>query len=516
MIWTIGSLFWASTYSTLIVMPQWKFSDVCHGEPSSIFVFNMLDLSQILPTSNETWPPFFQFGADFYYFRDGFCGAMKSPTFTQCCMSSIDATLSAGILSSNPYVLGDNFFEEALPKSVNGKSYCNVLPNNTNDINGNYYEFSILSSNQCIDDYYRCTANNSLKIYSESDCKGDVELYPLTNTETVFENELIGGFTGKMIQYQKGMNEIIWITDNPGYAVVPNTTKLGDVLTHIWISIYFLTVCVMLVHSTRMVIKLKTRFWICMIVLQLIRIAAQISRTYYYYTAFEDYLSATISGEIMFVLAGIEHLFSIYLTTFQIFDFKINFIPKNGLLQVITYTLIFIIHVLLFGANYFLICNVYETPMPLCPDFSVLTAWGVYRTYWGVFVLIWDLVPVTVIVMVIAQPDLSHIHLSLLMFKRMFTLDKRFTHLYLVQCLLTIGYFVFSELSLNTVIFGGDRMTYCIRHFTILLLGLHKVLTVLLLERIPIIFKLVSNKNDMVVTKSTVSEQQKSIPGTKS
>ncbi|KAI8896321.1 hypothetical protein BC833DRAFT_597994, partial [Globomyces pollinis-pini] len=216
----------------------------------------------------------------------------------------------------------------------------------------------------------------------------------------------------------------------------------------------------------------------------------------------------------MFALAGIEHLFSIFLTTFQIFDFKINFIPRSNLFQLFVYGSILVIHMLFFGSNYFLICNTYETPVPFCPSFSTLNVWTLYNTYWGVFVLIWDLVPVTIIVLVIAQPDLSHIHLSLLVFKRMFTLDRRFTYLYLLQVLLTISYFVMSYLSLNTTVFGGDRMTFCVRHFVVLLLGLHKVFAVLLLQRIPTIFKLVSNKNDLVVPTSILSEQQKSTTGT--
>ncbi|KAI8891614.1 hypothetical protein BC833DRAFT_462877 [Globomyces pollinis-pini] len=127
----------------------------------------------------------------------------------------------------------------------------------------------------------------------------------------------------------------------------------------------------------------------------------------------------------------------------------------------------------------------------------------------GVFVLIWDLVPVTMIVLVLVQPDLSHMHLSLIVLKRMFTVDKRFTNLYLLQVLLTIGFAIMSYLLLDTIIFGGDRMSFCIRHFTILLFGLHTVFTALLLQRIPIIFKLVSTKNELIVPASIVSEHEK-------
>ncbi|KAI8896323.1 hypothetical protein BC833DRAFT_106868 [Globomyces pollinis-pini] len=163
---------------------------------------------------------------------------------------------------------------------------------------------------------------------------------------------------------------------------------------------------------------------------------------------------------------------------------------------------------ILFGSNYFVICTIFARNTLFCPTFSTLMTWRAYNTFWGVFVLIWDLVPVTMIVLVLVQPDLSHMHLSLIVLKRMFNVDKRFTSLYLLQVLLTVGFFVMSYLLLNTTVFGSDRMSYCIRHFNILLLGLHTVFKVLLLQRIPIIFKLVSTKTDMIVPTSIVSERE--------
>ncbi|KAI8894253.1 hypothetical protein BC833DRAFT_605543 [Globomyces pollinis-pini] len=238
---------------TQVLQTHWKSSYYCNGPPSSMYIHNISDIFAYEPLENEVWPIFYQ-----NQVKDlplGICGNANGIEFyTNCCVSSLNKSNTGGY------------------ENANNVDYCYVNPNTTDLTPILFNHMYFIADGTCIDGQYKCLPKGEFVIYSGYGCTEEYESYQLMSDVTPHENELIGYFNAHMWKTSKAENQRIWITYYPFSAMVPNTTALADILTHICQVIFVGTVLLQLYYSGNQYRQKRHRFWLNLFFLNVFRL----------------------------------------------------------------------------------------------------------------------------------------------------------------------------------------------------------------------------------------------------
>ncbi|KAI8896395.1 hypothetical protein BC833DRAFT_622157 [Globomyces pollinis-pini] len=196
-----------------------------------------------------------------------------------------------------------------------------------------------------------------------------------------------------------------------------------------------------------------------------------------------------ISGWIYYSLLGIETLATIAYTYNQIHSFLHK---KPSLYQMIAIVVIvLVLHAGLYGGLYFLVC--FPDGSVCYPWKSFVKTWIRYRSYWFVLVFILNFLPVQIIAFIVVSnlsTNDTNVFKTVL---KMFSLDRSFTALTIVQVIIIILYFMVNYVQLQTTLCGDDMTYLLFGHLRTTLVGFHEILNIWLTSRIRVLFQGAAN-----------------------
>ncbi|KAI8894258.1 hypothetical protein BC833DRAFT_568502 [Globomyces pollinis-pini] len=473
-------------YCTKIVQPQWYHSLDCKGAPSSIYILNISSTSIFEPEDGEAWPNYFTLNVQLNGL--GYCGAYSYSTYSQCCISSLDMKLTEGYGSAMTAFLDDDESNlvEMMPKDANGNLYCYIQPNTTTLTPTLFNQMLFLAQDDCIDDTYVCSPNGTFTVYSNSSCTGVSETFPLKSIESTHLSSQIGFFNGNMKTIQNANNSMIWLTYTPPTLIVPNTTHLPDILTHVCQIVYFLCILAVLVkplakicNSSNMVITLT-------VILNLFRIVVHIVHIFYWYYVLPEWNYVLYLGEVYYTVTGLESLATVAFTAYLII--KLKLIDVKIWLRVCLGILILAVHWFFYGSNYFFICQL--STLKLCISISTFYEWRIYSKFWIIFVFAWNTIPV-ILIPIRYRRKYSAKESFLKSVIYILRLDTIYTNLLLLQLIIIIAYFVLGMIQNAGWYLGDDRAYYFFGHIRRTIVGVEEVTIAVMIERIR---DMISNK----------------------
>ncbi|KAJ3317411.1 hypothetical protein HDV06_001654 [Boothiomyces sp. JEL0866] len=188
---------------------NWQSSD-CAGPPSSIFAYNYDANSTILGYINSDT------GFDV-------CSTDKIVPADNCCKSSLNTTATMGYqASAGTYTYTGGAFNNLslthlYPKAASNAKYCTIK-----GLNNSYLEYDTgfyLSSNQCFQDFLKCSSN-TLYVYNGKQCTGNVERFNIDSLSN-FSSSVIGDFEAKMTTMGNGILYYTWVAIYPTVLYYP-------------------------------------------------------------------------------------------------------------------------------------------------------------------------------------------------------------------------------------------------------------------------------------------------------
>ncbi|KAJ2996444.1 hypothetical protein HDV02_006522 [Globomyces sp. JEL0801] len=481
--------------SNLVVESRWGNSYRCEGPPNSLVVFNVNDISAFGPDEGEIWPVTYESMASANPL--GVCGNLYVPTYTQCCVSSLNLEVTGNFQSSLPALIEDESnFDSLIHKDANGLSYCDIQPVDAVITPTLFNHMLFLTDNSCIDGVYRCFKNGTFAIYSEKQCSGIVEVYPLDSSSTIQSSSIIGTFEGKTRIIANAANSRIWIMYNPLAETIPNTMAISDVLTHVTHILYFpclLAVC--WTYFSKFIAQ-KNRMYLFLGLLNSFRILLRILHIFYWYTPIRDWNTSVYFATVYYSIYGLEGIFTVLLTGNQIIRMKLFKLSK--LFQIICTIAIIAIHLVLYGGYYFYFCAAATDYEPIIPLYSLT-----------IFIFVFNLTPVIGLPYFVSRKVRAEESIFNV-FKFFVTLDAQFNITLVVHLILIIVFVVLSSMN-QTTVFGDDRVSYFFGHVRRTIVGFHELLTTISLDRLQSLMKKIALSSIVKSEKSGMQSVKKSV-----
>ncbi|KAI8892883.1 hypothetical protein BC833DRAFT_610367 [Globomyces pollinis-pini] len=492
-----------------IVESQWKSSDICSGPPNSMVVFSLVDLETTTPSDEEKWSITFTYSQQEYPMAYGYCGNLNFPTTSQCCFSSLDLDATGDYKSSLPYLFEEDIvLDLAIPKSANGFKYCQLQFENSNSSIPSFEQHMMLADGSCVDGIYRCLPDGSLKLYNDPKCNLEIESFKLTESPSDYQSQTVDTFIGQISAFSQSKNSVLWVGYVPSNYLVPNTSSFWDIFTGFSNAFAILFILMLLLYSLYSFRKLRSQFWGSNILLQLVRIVFMIINIQYYYIP-TDYKSMVYMGEIRYALIGLEGVGTAILTLSQIFGINFNLINKMKPYRYVFYFLTIALNFGLMSGLYLYVCILGDS---WCPSIDLIFNWMSYAYLWNVYIFLLEIIPVTLMVLILTSQSLTRLNLSQKALLEIFHIDSRFTILYILEIFLFIAYFVATYILNDTAWLGSDRAFISFHMFRNLISLIYKIVSVGLLARVPLIFEYVVNKRK----KSDKEARATNISGTQS
>ncbi|KAI8892748.1 hypothetical protein BC833DRAFT_662157 [Globomyces pollinis-pini] len=470
-----------------VALSHWLQSYRCDGPPTVVYYFENTDIESY-DNGNDTVPN------TYYYSKTGgYCGNYMELTFSQCCLSTLDLTLSNGYQSLLP-ALVDDFDGDVLATltaNSNGGKYCYIQPTTTELTPTLFNQMLFLADNSCIDGAYRCSKNGTFQTFADTECLKPIESFPLSIQESDHESNSIGHFIGQMKIIEKAENTIIWTTYLPNTAAVPNTSSTADILTHVCQVIYLGAVLLLTFRSIIRYRKGKQTIWFFYILLNIFRLVLRITHVVYWYTPITDWNQSFLFGWVYYCFVGIEYLWTVLITAFQIF--QLEMFKKFKWLRNLGLIIIIIVHLVFYGSNYFFICAIsYVKGLGFCISDSFRYSWMSISPYWMIFMVVCNILPAILIPLGFHMQSNNEVNI-LKSIKEIVKLDGKFNFTIMIQLIIIIIYFVIASLQ-RTAIFGDDRVAFLFIHVSKTLIGIHEILLSFTLDRLRAILPLLANK----------------------
>ncbi|KAI8893364.1 hypothetical protein BC833DRAFT_299865 [Globomyces pollinis-pini] len=467
-----------TVYSDTFLISHWSNSDSCFGPPTSIFKFNVSDTTLHSPPNGEVWPICLE---SFLVSQDlGVCGEFFNSTYTQCCVTSLDLTLTANYKSYSHVQLGDigSDYKSSITKTANGGKYCHIEPTTTNLTPVLFNDMLFLADDTCRDGTYKCTSDGSFLIYKNQDCSGPSESYKLDSSKTVYQSETIGEFFGQILSITNAQNTFIWRTYDPLALVLPNTTQVADILTHLCQLVFFGSIIGILIKPIQKIRASSNPVILYTVLLNLFRLILLGIHIVYWYCPLPSWEQVVYLGEVYYILSGLESLATITFTFYLLIQLKL--IDVKVRVRSILAFIVFAVHIGLFGGNYFFICRL--PSIEPCIPITMVYKWIALDGYWTLFVFTWNILPVALIPIQFRRRANQKESLFKAI-QYVLQLDKTYTTLLCLQIVLVITYFGVGLLQVSTLL-GDDKSFYLSIHTLRTISGISEVFISVMIEKI--------------------------------
>ncbi|KAJ2998351.1 hypothetical protein HDV02_004566 [Globomyces sp. JEL0801] len=465
-----------------IVQSEWLSSTSCSGPPSSIYSFQVADLSVSEKPENETWAPMYELSIKDYAY--GLCGNLPIELIGYCCFNSLQQSQSGGYLSGISIAQIQPTVMYSLPSSAGGQQYCSITPQNGTTVFG--YEDALIHASGTCTDKMICYPNGKFEVYSDSACSK-----LLASVNLSLDPVKVKGITdavGKFITTPKGFGSTQWIAAVPGSRLTPNTSSFYDIIQHI---LYGLTILIFLSSIISLYRIKKQGFMNFMLGLQIVWLIYVAFSMCYYYISFQESFQSHLVNEFVKSFLNLAS-FATVLHTARLL-LQVWKIKSNSIQSYLLFFVLFVLHFGLAGSNYFAFC--WYEGATVCVSQDLLGAWYAGNAFWIAFMFIWDTIPVIVAVWRIIVTHQPALVFSQVMVK-LITIDYKFSMLLFSQVLIVVFYFISIAIQTYGDMLGNDRGYLACTAFQIFCLCLHTTLNINLLNRMMSISKKLSQYND--------------------
>ncbi|KAI8896339.1 hypothetical protein BC833DRAFT_597884 [Globomyces pollinis-pini] len=473
------------SYATAILIgeSQWSLSNNCQGSPTSIYFFNINDTKDFKPNKENDWPTFYEFTALEYTI--GFCGNLIPKNYNNCCYSSLDINLSKHYHSGSPFLYeNDSNINQLIPNSINNQKYCKILPNHHTMLK-TFHSIYFIADQSCIDDYFKCSDTGLFSIYTDKNCQGNVYSKLLTNTISNYTDDF-GNYDGELMTITNGTRKFIWTAFTPSAYLIPNTNSIWDVLNQICMVSTILWFVLGLIFTIGKYLKQSNIFSLLLIFTQIIWIVDASLWLYYINQNFSlldlVYLTQQIDG----ILFGLCTLSTVYITAYQLARFNIPYCPVAVIKPICV--VLFLLHVLLFGGNYFQFCA--NNNIVTCIDKTFMFQWRSLSTFWIALMFIWDVIPIILAGIYLKahklRQDMGR-DIKITFWGIVTNMDIVFVSLFLVHVFLAILYTNNGIIINYTNVLASDRASLCFQSIQRSLIGLHSGVNIAIWERLILI-----------------------------
>ncbi|KAI8898568.1 hypothetical protein BC833DRAFT_430513 [Globomyces pollinis-pini] len=488
-------LFLSRGLSRSVLESQWLVSNACSGPPDLMKVFEYIE-----PKPMDDENHFFNLFRDFTSpipYQIGSCGYLSETLSDSCCYVSIDPDEIVDITSASPIVIDsvETDFSQHMYKSANENSYCSIKPI-SDTFFGNFEAVMFLASTTCIDYYYKCESNGMFTYYMEEGCQGDFLAIELKEEEQLFNTTDYGIFNGKWITIETGSKYPKWLTYYPLKSIIPlNPFPNADLKwDYTALTVRILTIAInglTLLAGIYKFYKDRKRFlafWILNQALWLIYSCITLSMMLQLYLPEES----MILEEAQNYSLGICTFSGIPLIIIQLFSIKISGISNTS--KSIFVVFIILLYFILGGSVYVAnLCTVFNInrDASIC---TIIQSWKSLVHWWILGLLIVDLIPIIMIMTFIILQNKSIQLNQLKFYQTFFTIDFTFSLGMITQLIIIMIYIGFYPIMKNNLFLGGDKAYFAVLCLLGFLRSIHFTLNLLILDRIPVIFRKSVNK----------------------
>ncbi|KAJ2998595.1 hypothetical protein HDV02_004410 [Globomyces sp. JEL0801] len=443
--------------SDIVLQSQWMYSNNCQGPPSTMFLFEHIDLNENIPQKNETWPSYYEFTMQ--EFPPGFCGNMYNPIYSGCCYTSLDLDASLNYQSGAPYLLGNEDYKTAVSLQANGKTYCKILSPNLPSFDGFSVVF-ILNDSKCYEDYYSCDANGRFLIYSEKRCKGITEEFQLNTAPNTFLTSDSHSFGANLEKVENGKEVYFWNAFTPSSNLIPFTGVFWD---NLFLAVMILSIVLLSIASfisIRNYAKSKSKNVLLIAISLIFFVIVAAIDMFYYCNIYYSVDIMRVHEQLIQTFTGLSMLFITMLNTNQLFRFEIPFISQKLLYP--THIATCIIHLIFNGGKYFRIC--YIISLKCFISRSSILKWSSLSVYWSQFMFFWNLVPISCLVFYVCSISMINEEKRTILniFRKLYRLCGKFCLMVIVEAVLIFASYFLNWLAVYSDSLGSDRASLCV------------------------------------------------------
>ncbi|KAI8894256.1 hypothetical protein BC833DRAFT_238381 [Globomyces pollinis-pini] len=245
----------------------------------------------------------------------------------------------------------------------------------------------------------------------------------------------------------------------------------------------------------------KQRIWLYFTILNLFRLVVISIHIFYWYYIFEDWNTGYYVGFVYYSLSGLEYLFTVGLTAIQIFQLQV--FKKYFWIKIGSLIILFILHVVLYGSNYFYIC--FSTEIQVCIPDTMYYEWGFLSPFWFITMFAWDLLPPILIPIALVQlSNRESLYKSLV---TIFKLDRIYNITLIVHVWIIVIYFIIGMLS-SSFIFQNDKVMFLMIHIRRTLVVVHEILTTVSVNQLKNIIPVLMNSAMGAASKQTCNKSE--------
>lgn len=195
-------------FAERIFQAAWLGNNACGGPPTSMVAF---DHSKTATALSEFM---------FEEFSPPICGMDPILIEKGCCIQSLKLQESFNYSSMSLHYYHENLAAQA-PSTANGVNYCHFKSDGSNSSLFGNEEMYYLASNECIDEFIKCSPNGRFRVYPDSGCQGLPNIYTLSLQQSKLNISTLGFLIGEFGFITDGETTFTWLQFIPSRFLVP-------------------------------------------------------------------------------------------------------------------------------------------------------------------------------------------------------------------------------------------------------------------------------------------------------
>ena len=371
----------------------------CLGPPQVMYAFNISDLTSAEPAQGEVWPPMYSLISQ--YFVYGTCGCLFVEPRGSCCYRIVGDALGKYHSGASQLIDSVQKASPGIPKTVNGKQYCYLLPDSTNTGVFGYQSAYYLADGSCVDQV-QCLPDGQLVLFSDSECTKVGESFSLTNQPALLSSNLTGNVLAQLLTVQDASIWFSFVTSTPGRLVTPEFNHPANIMSLLaYLTCVVLTIGNM-VNGTKKFIQRKKNMDAFIVVNMFLWLLATIFNFCFWVLTFSDVQTMGIFSEIRSLSYNLASLTSLYIGSLMLQVAVRNFWYRVGI-----YIVLGVLHLVLAGEYYIDYFTADNYANLAIADFA--TQWYTLYPFWICVMLLFNAIPsVYTVIMLKAVKVASH------------------------------------------------------------------------------------------------------------
>ncbi|KAJ3320413.1 hypothetical protein HDV06_005336 [Boothiomyces sp. JEL0866] len=459
----LTALLFQLTSSLQVISSEWIVDD-CYDSPAVMYTFNLdTTVNNSTRKKNDTtpWPTMLQLELTNNQWPQRCMSALKAPLSKGCCATaSIPKNTIPYRSGSTEAVQDPNNPTFDAPRSAKGEKYCYLKSNNSTVFG--YKEAWYRADGGCYDKVM-CNSNGTLVFYNDKSCSSIAERNQLTIETQQLNSSIVKAVDASFVEVYNSTKDYSWIASIPTSSIFPDYHYTSDVLIIICYTFASIALIVVIVYMAHNLYLKRTRYVLGQFISQLLWGAWLATRIYSTFCIWTPYID-----EAMYSLQNLASLVAVINITWSF----LNFLRTKLYQNVVVYSGIIVVHLVLAGPNY------YRWDRTPSHNPGWLNDWKkTYLPYWLLIMFIWNCsIPVYVMLNLLGFRAKSFTNQLCLLLDN----HAAFCVALVFQLLNMALYITIDQLRNNSEALGGDRAWVASFSYIAFTFALHAALNLVL------------------------------------